>query len=259
LKISIITIVYNNQQHIAGCIESVLQQTYPDIEHIVIDGASTDGTQAVISPYVPKLGYYVSEKDTGLYNALNKGIRMATGDVVGILHSDDYYYDNDTLKKIVHTFQTTESDIVYANGQYITSKPPKGELNTEKVKRIYRAKPYKSRYLNFGWIPLHTTIYVRKDVFDKYGLYDERYSIASDYDISLRWFLNNNIKKVFLNQWVVKMRLGGKSTTASLQKRKSTEDLQVIREHKLFGYFTLAFKIARKIPQYLLPRIIKYN
>lgn len=253
MKISIITIVFNNQAHIADCIRSVRSQNYPDIEHIVIDGGSTDGTQQTIETFKEKLDYYISEKDKGLYNALNKGIKKATGDIIGILHSDDLFYGPDTLTHIVNTFQSSGGDLVYANGQYVDKKNP------TRVKRIYKAKPFKKHYLPFGWIPLHTTIYVKREVFDKYGLYNENYSIASDYEISLRWFKNDQIKKVFLNEWVVKMRLGGKSTSASMQKKKSSEDLEIVRRYKLWGWFTLVCKIGRKIPQYITPRIIKYQ
>jgi glycosyltransferase len=251
MKISIITIVYNNQDSIASCIQSVLDQTYPSIEHIVIDGGSTDGTQEKIAPLIKKLAYYVSEKDTGLYNALNKGIKKATGDIIGILHSDDFYHNNNVLQDVVTTFEKSSTDLVYGNGMYVDKE------DISWVKRIYKSKPYRKRYLPLGWIPLHTTIYVKKELFEKYGYYDESYSIASDYDISLRWFSNKSIKKVFLNKWLVVMRLGGKSTTAALQKKKSSEDYQIMKEYNLAGFFTLAFKIGRKIPQYVIPRIWK--
>lgn len=253
MKVSIITIVFNNKDCISSCIESVLSQTYSNIEHIIIDGNSTDGTQQIIEKYRNDIAYYISEKDNGLYNALNKGIRQATGDIIGLLHSDDLFYNNDTISQIVKTFEKNDADLVYANGQYVDKQ------NIKHVKRIYKSKPFRKRYLSVGWIPLHTTIYVKKEVFEEYGLYNESYTIASDYDISIRWFKNDKIKKYFLNQWVVKMRLGGKSTSAQLQKKKSTEDLKIIREHKLFGSFTLFCKISSKIPQYLLPKFIKYT
>jgi len=278
MKVSVITIVYNNKACIADCICSVLSQSYPDIEHIVIDGGSIDGTQEQIALFKDKLAYYVSENDKGLYDALNKGIRHATGDIIGILHSDDLYYEPETIRKVVDAFQQSEADLVYANGQYIsaggdlqpvsTKQEAEGEKSglqvrvsdvRNEVKRIYRARPFKKQYLMFGWIPLHTTIYVRRELFQKYGLYDTQYQIASDYEISLRWFFNETIKKVYLNEWVVKMRLGGKSTSASLQKKKSTEDLVIIRQYHLWGVVTLAGKIVWKIPQYLLPKIVTYK
>lgn len=249
MKISIITIVYNNANTIAECIESVLSQTYKNIEYIVIDGYSTDGTQAIIEQYKNSIATYISEPDKGLYDALNKGIQYATGDVIGILHSDDIFYNTNCISLIAETFQKTHADLIYGNGIYVSK-----EKNV--VKRVYSAKPFKKRYLQFGWIPLHTTIFVTKDIFNTYGLYSLDYSIASDYDISLRWFTNDTIKKVFINSLLVKMRLGGKSTTAKLQKRKSSEDLHIIRKFKLLSYFTLFCKIARKIPQYILPRIL---
>lgn len=252
MKVSIITIVYNNAACIESCIQSVLSQTYPHIEHIIIDGGSNDGTQNIITPYISQLGYYCSEKDSGLYNALNKGIKAATGDVIGILHSDDLFFKPTTVETIAHTFRTTDTDLLYANGMYVERE------NITNVKRIYKAKPYKQRYLNFGWIPLHTTIYVKKDIFTTYGYYDESYAIASDYDISLRWFKEPAIKKHFLEDWVVKMRLGGKSTTMRLQKKKSTEDLKIINKKELLGPVTLMSKIIRKTPQYIIPRVKKY-
>lgn len=252
MKISIITIVYNNRPCIAECINSVLSQDYPDIEYIVIDGGSTDGTVDIIRQYADKIACFHTGKDKGLYDALNKGIEKATGDYIGILHSDDLFYAPDTVSKVVAELSRTSADVLYANGMYVDRENP------GHVKRIYPAKPYRSSYLYFGWIPLHTTIYVRKDLFHKLGMYDLRYSIASDYEISLRWFKDATVKKVFLNEWVVRMRLGGKSTTARLQKKKSTEDLQIIREHGLLGYFTLFCKIGRKIPQYIMPKLRKY-
>ena len=251
MKISIITIVYNNCLYIADCIESVMSQTYPDVEHIVVDGGSIDGTQAVIEQYRPKLAAYLSEPDKGLYDALNKGIKLATGDVVGVLHSDDLFYEPNTLKKVAASFKRSQADLVYANGMYV----PRDDENI--VRRIYKAKPFFKHYIPFGWIPLHTTIFVKRELFDQYGLYDDSFHIAGDYDISLRWFKNPAIKKHFLNTWVVKMRLGGKSTSPHLQKRKSTEDLIIIKRHQLKGFFTLGCKIGRKVPQYLYPRLMR--
>jgi len=249
MKVSIITIVYNNKACIGDCLQSVLSQSYPDIEHIVIDGGSTDGTQKEIEPYRKWLAYYKSEKDNGPYSALNKGISQASGEIVGILHSDDVFYGPDTIQKVVSAFQQSRADLVYANGMYMD----KGNL--QKIKRIYPARIFRNYFLFLGWIPLHTTIYVKRELFQQYGLYDEQFSIASDYDISLRWFKQLKIKKYFLNEWVVKMRFGGMSTSLHLQKKKSAEDLIIIRRHRLWGWFTLACKIGRKIPQYIIPRI----
>lgn len=250
MKISIITIVYNRVNFIADCIESVLQQTYEDVEYLVIDGASTDGTQEKIRPYQDRIDYYISEKDEGIFDALNKGIKNATGDVIGILNSDDVFYSTETLRHIAKAFKKSDADLVYAKGLFVDQHQP------EKIKRIYPSNPFRKWYLSYGWIPLHTTIFVKKEVFQNYGLYNPGYTIASDYEISLRWFKNDRIKKYFLNKWVVKMRLGGLSTSAKLQLKKSREDLRIINHYKLNGLFTLGFKIARKIPHYLVPQLI---
>ena len=250
MKVSIVTIVYNNCACIADCIRSVQSQTYYNIEHIVIDGDSTDGTQEQIAPFRDRLAYYVSEKDNGLYDALNKGIRKATGDIIGILHSDDLYYETDTIQKIVETFINSDADIVYAHGLYVEQK------NIEKVKRVFPSKPFRERYLPLGWVPLHTTMYVRREVYENYGLYDTQYDIASDYEITLRWLTNKKIKTFFLNNCVVKMRFGGISTSVNKQKKKSLEDLKIIKKYKLHGAYTLFLKITRKIPQYIIPLIL---
>jgi len=252
MKVSIITIVYNNKSTITDCIESVQNQTYGDIEHIVIDGGSTDGTKELIEKHRDKLAVFISEKDNGLYDALNKGIKHATGDIIGILHSDDIYYDKYSIALVVNRFKISGADLLYGNGLYISKE-------SEKTKRIYDSKPFDKKYLKYGWIPLHTTIYVKREVFDKHGFYSLKYSIASDYDISLRWFTDDSLKKEYINQYLVKMRLGGKSTSGHLQQKKSTEDLEIIKNHKLNGIVTLGFKIARKIPQYISPLLIKHK
>lgn len=250
MKVSVITVVYNNISSIEECILSVLNQSYSNIEHIVIDGGSTDGTQQKIAPYREQLSYYISEKDNGIFDAYNKGIKKATGEIICILNSDDFFYKSETVEIVVKTFQQTTADLVYAKGLFVSQN----DINV--VKRIYPSNPFKKHYLTYGWIPLHPTIYVKREIYEEYGLYDESYSIASDYEISLRWFQNDKLKKHFLDQWVVKMRLGGKSTNPKLQKRKSTEDLKIIKRHKLNGWLTLSFKIGRKIPQYLIPQIM---
>ena len=250
MKISIITIVYNRVAYISECIESVLSQNYNDLEYIVIDGGSTDGTQEKIEFFKDKIDYYISEKDEGIFDALNKGIKQATGDIIGILNSDDIFYNSSILSQIVTAFQDSKADLVYGKGLFVD----KNDL--DEVKRIYPSNPFRKWYLKFGWIPLHTTIFVKKEVFHNYGYYNSGFTIASDYEISLRWFQNDDIKKYFLNTWVVKMRMGGLSTSASLQLKKSREDLRIIKRYKLPGLMTLGFKIARKVPHYLAPYIL---
>lgn len=253
MKISIVTPVYNRQNCIEDCIKSVINQSYSDIEHIIIDGKSTDGSKAIIESYKNRLGYYISEKDNGIYDALNKGIKKATGDIIGILHSDDLFFCPNSLSQVAEAFTFSGADIVYADGLYVDRE------KTEQIKRIYPSVPFQKKFLTYGWIPLHTTIFVKREIFEKYGLYNSSYSIASDYDISLRWFNNENIKKYYLKEWLVRMRLGGCSTSPKLQWQKSKQDLEIIRQHKLKGLFTLACKIGRKIPQYIIPHVTRFQ
>lgn len=253
MKISIITACYNREKTISKAIESVKNQDYKDTEYIIVDGASNDKSMELINSEKEFINVIISEKDNGIYNALNKGILHSSGDIIGLLHSDDYFYDNHTLTKIANIFENSGADIIYANGLYVDEK------DISKTRRVYKSRPFKRFYLYFGWIPLHTTIFVKKDIFFKYGMYEEGFKIASDYEISLRWFTNNNIKKVFLDEWVVKMRLGGKSTDIKQQRLKSSEDLYIIKKFNLLGRLTLLFKIIRKIPQYVLPIFVKFT
>lgn len=253
MKVSIITIVYNNELCIQSCIDSVSSQTYKNIEYILIDGGSTDTTNSIIKNNLEKIDCYVSEPDEGLYNALNKAIKLATGDVVGLLHSDDLFFDKDVVNLYVKTFRNKKVDVVYADGLYVERD------NINNVKRVYKGEDFLGSSLNLGWIPLHTTIFVKNKLFETHGLYDESYSIAGDYDISLRWFTDEKIKKTYIDKATVLMRLGGKSTTVNLQKKKSKEDIEIIRKHKLLGLFTLFCKIGRKIPQYFKPNLKKYR
>lgn len=247
MKVSIITIVYNNKEHIADCIRSVKSQSYPNIEYIVIDGGSTDGTKDIIESFKKDITEYRSGPDSGLYDALNKGVMIATGDLIGVLHSDDIFYDDFVVENVVNKIITASADVIYGNGIYVDRNNPL------RVRRIYSSRPFKRWYLMFGWIPLHTTIFVKRKLFEKHGVYDISYSISSDYDLSLKWFLESDWKTVFVNKYFVRMRLGGKSTTISLQIKKSQQDLAIINSHRLLGFITLMFKILRKIPQYIKP------
>lgn len=228
---------------------SVIDQSYKNIEYIVIDGNSTDGTQEQIEKYKEYIDVYISEIDKGPFDAYNKGIALASGDVIGILNSDDFFYNSQTIADIVNAFHISGADLVYAKGKFVDKD------NVDQVKRCYPSTSFRESYLMFGWIPLHTTIFVRSSIFRQYGLYNPDYSIAGDYEISLRWFKNPEIKKFFLNEWVVKMRMGGLSTSPMLQVRKSREDLKIIKLYRLNGLFTLACKIGRKIPQYIIPQL----
>jgi glycosyltransferase, family 2 len=204
LKISIITVVWNNAKTIKDAINSVLNQSYKDVEYIVIDGASTDGTIEIVQSYGDKIKF-ISEKDNGLYDAMNKGIRMATGDVVGILNSDDFYASDKILQIVADEFLKGNIDSVYANLEYIDANDPK------RVIRYWRSKKYQEGLFRSGWHPAHPTFFVKKEIYEKYGVFDLSFKIAADYELMLRFFEKCKITSSYVDEVFVKMRIGGES------------------------------------------------
>ena len=242
MKISIITTVYNNKQHIEKAILSVLSQTYHDIEYIVIDGGSSDGTVDVIKKYSNKIDKFISEPDKGIYDGLNKGINLASGDVIGFLHSDDEYYDSKVIEKIVAKFNDDSIDGVYGDLIYVNQK--------EEIVRYWKSGEFTPGKLKKGWMPPHPTLFLRKEIYDKYGLFRLDYKIAADYDFMLR-VLKHDPKLVYIPEILYKMRLGGasnKSIKNILQKTK--EDYKAITENKIGGVFTLINKNFSKLKQF---------
>ena len=204
MKISIITVVWNNAKTIKDAINSVLNQSYKDIEYIVIDGSSTDGTIEIVQSYGDKIKF-ISEKDNGLYDAMNKGIRMATGDVVGILNSDDFYASDKILQIVADEFLKGNIDSVYANLEYIDANDPK------RVIRYWRSKKYQEGLFRSGWHPAHPTFFVKKEIYEKYGVFDLSFKIAADYELMLRFFEKCKITSSYVDEVFVKMRIGGES------------------------------------------------
>ena len=250
MKISIITITYNSAKTLPRALASVHGQTYADIEHIIVDGASTDGTVELIKAYAdnhssahPFAVKWVSEKDNGIYNALNKGIRMATGDVIGFLHSDDVLFAPDSIEHIAAAFENQETDVVYGDLQY---------CHANRVVRHWQSNPFKPSSLKFGWMPPHPTVYVRREVYEQVGPYDEWFRISADYDMLLRIF-TAGYKTRYIPEVIVSMETGGasnKNTKARLSKTQ--EDYIVLKKnHVGAGYLTVAFKQLRKIKQFL--------
>lgn len=252
MKISIITITYNSAKTLPRALESVRSQTYGDIEHIIIDGASTDGTVEIIKNYskgpsdkVPstKEVRWVSEPDGGIYDALNKGIRMATGDVIGFLHSDDVLYSPDSIGQIAAAFESTKADVVYGDLQY---------CNGDKVTRRWRSNAFKPSSLKFGWMPPHPTLYVRREVYEQVGEYDSWFRISADYDMILRIF-TAGYKTHYIPQVLVSMETGGASNRdAKARLSKTQEDYFVLKKnHVGAGLLTVACKQLRKVRQFL--------
>ncbi len=240
MKVSIVTATYNSARTISDTIKSVLGQTFQDIEYIVIDGNSTDMTVSVIKQYEPLFESrlkWLSEKDGGIYDAMNKGIRIATGDVVGILNSDDYFTSNDVIERMVAAF-SDGVDAVYGDVHFIHD----GEL--DKVVRYYSSKPFRPFWLRFGFMPAHPSFYCKREVFEKAGLYKTDYLIGSDYEMMVRLFMVHKINAKYLPLDFVTMRIGGAST-AGVRSRLQLikDDVRGCREN---GIYTNPLMISMK-------------
>ena len=263
MRISIITITYNSSKTLPRALESVRSQTYGDIEHIIVDGASTDGTKELIEAYAQSSNHksqtspslegrdgvgfphvrWISEPDEGIYNALNKGIRMATGDVIGFLHSDDILYSPDSIGQIAAAFADGTVDVVYGDLQYC-----KGD----RVTRRWKSNTFNSGSLQYGWMPPHPTVYVRKKVYEEVGPYDEWFRISADYDMILRIF-TAGYKTCYIPQVLVSMETGGASNRdAKARLSKTQEDYIALKKNHIgAGYLTVACKQLRKLRQFL--------
>ena len=247
MKISIITIVYNNRETIADAIESVLSQTYPNIEYIVVDGLSTDGTVEVVKSYGDRITRFVSEKDKGLYDAINKGIKMATGDVIGLLHSDDVFYSPDAIEKVAGAFKSKNTDSVYADLLYVQKE------DTNKVVRNWVSGSYQRDNFLYGWMPPHPTFYVKKSCYEQYGLYNTLFKSAADYELMLRFLYKYKVSTCYIPEKLVKMRVGGKSNvTLKNRIRANREDYNAWLINDLQPrFYTRYLKPLRKLTQFL--------
>lgn len=246
MKISIITVCYNAQEHIGNCIRSVICQKYPDVEYIIIDGASKDDTIDIIKEFDSGISVLVSEPDKGIYDALNKGIAMATGDCIGIMHADDFFSDDTVLVKVADAFKNNDIDILYGNLDYVNRS------DTYKVVRRWRSENYNDKLLLKGWMPAHPTFYVKRSCYLAYGAYDLKYKSASDYDLMLRFLYHTPLKKYFLNTIMVKMREGGTSNKTFLNRWiANREDYLALKNNKIpYPYIVTLFKPIRKILQF---------
>ncbi len=241
MKVSIITAAYNSIKTLEDTMNSVLAQTYADIEYVVVDGASNDGTLDLIKKYEPKFAHrlkWISEKDKGIYDAMNKGIKMATGDVVGILNSDDYFTSNDVIERLVAAFDDVSVDAVYGDIHFIRDGYP------DKCIRYYSSRHFRPLWLRFGFMPAHPSFYCRREVFMRSGLYKVDYQIGSDYEMMVRLFMVHHIKAKYLKTDFVTMRTGGASTRnvkSRLQLIK--DDVRGCREN---GVYTNRLMISMK-------------
>ncbi|WP_374431271.1 glycosyltransferase family 2 protein [Ideonella dechloratans] len=245
LKISVITAVFNRVQTIGQALSSVQTQTWPHVEHLVIDGASTDGTIDILEAQKNRISVLISEKDSGIYFALNKGLEHATGDVVGLMHSDDFFADNRVLEKVAAAFSDPMVDGVYADLDYVVKENP------DKVIRHWHSGTYSRRKLALGWMPPHPTLFLRSSVIKQWGGYDTSFRIAADYDSILRYLGKGNIQLAYIPEVFVKMRVGGESNR-SLSRiiRKSWEDYRALRQNGVGGLAALFWKNFSKVGQF---------
>ena len=204
MKLSIITICFNSFSTIEATIKSVLSQNYDNLEYIIIDGNSTDNTLEIIHKYRNRISKIISEKDNGIYDAMNKGVCLASGDVIGILNSDDFYEDNNVLQDVMTCFETDpELSILYGDLVYVKNN------NIKKAVRKWVSKPYYRRFFENGNVPPHPTLFVKSSVYKEVGLFDLQYKLAADYEFMLRVFKQNIFKSMYINRLIVRMRLGG--------------------------------------------------
>lgn len=246
IKISIITVTYNSAQTIEQTIQSVINQSYKNVEYIIVDGGSTDATLSIIEKYKANILKLISEKDNGLYDALNKGIALASGDVIGILHSDDFYTHTNVLQLYADMFIKTNADAIYSNLYYVD------KTNTDKISRKWKSGNYKQNSFLYGWMPPHPTFFVKSECYKKLGNFNLQFKSAADYELMLRFIHKQKISLGYLPEYTVKMRVGGKSNASVNNRVKANlEDRKAWQINNLKPYFfTLYLKPLRKIVQY---------
>lgn len=245
MKISVITIVYNARDTIKKCIESVISQNYSNIEYIVIDGGSVDGSLQIIDQYKSHIKVLVSEPDQGIYDAMNKGIRLSTGEIVGMLNADDFFVDQEVISAVAQAFSNSDAGIVYGNLDYINA--------AGKIIRKWESHTCGKNSFQWGFMPPHPTFYCKRNLFEKYGFYSLEYGSAADYEFMARLMHKWQVGSLHLNKVMVKMQVGGVSNSNLTNRVKAWSfDLKAMRENNFFlPALTILLKPLRKIFQFL--------
>jgi len=246
MKVSIITATFNSEKYLEGCIRSVMEQEYKDIEHIIVDGKSTDGTAEIIKNHQDNIAQSISETDRGMYDAINKGMRMATGDIIGILNSDDILASPDVIGGIVKAFEEQKVDIIYGDLEYVEAN------DTSRIYRVWKGKPYKRSRFRIGWMPAHPTFYIKKELVATYGGYENHYYSAADYEFMARYLYKHRLSAYYLPKLIVKMRRGGQSNS-NLKKRlrANRRDYLAMKKNNIpFPFFVSILKPLSKLHQY---------
>tara|TARA_B100000963_G_scaffold98870_1_gene85434 strand:- start:352 stop:1110 length:759 start_codon:yes stop_codon:yes gene_type:complete len=252
MKISIITATFNRGHFIESCILSILRQNVKNIEIIIIDGLSTDFTYEKIAPLLEKNNNikFFSEKDMGIYDALNKGVEKASGDIIGFLHSDDIFYEKNILNHIINKFEVNDLDGIYGDLQYID------KINTNKVLRYWQSCEFHKKLLKKGWTPPHPTMFLKKEIYKKHGKFDLQYKISADYDFMLRILNDSSIKLNYIPKVITRMRVGGISNKNIKNiLLKTFEDYKAIRRNRIGSVGTLIRKNTSKIKQFIIKKV----
>lgn len=247
-RISIITVAFNSVKTIKDTIYSIISQDYNNIEYLIIDGGSTDGTIDIVNQYSNDIQYVISEPDNGIYDAMNKGIKAATGDIIGILNSDDFFSNNQVISNVVKMFSTSRCDCLYGDLVYIKPR------NLKKVVRYWKSGFFSISKLENGWMLPHPTFFVQKRIYDKYGLYNINLKTAADYEMILRLLYKNRLKVAYIPEVMVKMRLGGESNKSFWNRlRANKEDSLAWKQNKLNKPIFIRFtKPLQKLKQFFL-------
>ena len=249
MKVSIITATNNSEKTIEDCIKSLISQVYVNVEFIIIDNNSTDSTLAIIEKYQLKNKSIklISESDNGIYDALNKGVSHASGEIIGFLHSDDLYFDCYSILDVVGFFNDNKYDGVYGDLQYVNKE------NTDKVIRLWKSRVYHSKLLKMGWMPAHPTLFLKKQVYQKHGEFQTSYKISADYDFTLRILKDTTLKFGYMPKCITKMRVGGASNRSIKNIiQKTREDYKVVSSNNVGGWFSIVLKNISKIKQFKL-------
>lgn len=246
MKVTIITATLNSGKYLSDCIDSVRKQSYADIEHIIVDGKSTDNTVQIIKNNSNCIANWISESDRGMYDAINKGIAMATGDIIGVLNSDDIFASDEVIHNIVECFIRTKSDSVYGDLVFVNPS------NLERITRIWKGSSYKRFRFKYGWMPAHPTFYLKRELIRQYGLYENHYYSAADYEFMARYLYKHRISSTYLEQMVVKMRSGGLSNGNLWRRlRANRRDYLAMKKNNIpFSFYVSILKPLGKIHQY---------
>ena len=254
MKISIITATFNRGHFIESCVLSILRQDIKDVELIIIDGLSTDSTFEKLRPLIKKnknIKFY-SETDSGIYDALNKGIDKANGEIIGFLHSDDVFYNSEVLKKIIYKFKNHDIDGLYGNLEYVE------KIDTNKVVRFWESCAFNNNLLRKGWAPPHPTLFLKSNIYKKHGKFDLKFKISADYDFMLRIFKDDSLKFEYIPRVITRMRTGGVSNKNIKNIFiKTFEDFKAIRKNKIGSVGTLLRKNTSKIKQFYKKQNLK--